>query len=83
MPYCLDYDIHNKLGPKIKEKNEPRAPFITRDEIANEMGISDTQRDNIIDELFDRGHVTKNGVIGTKIRITEKGREYTRDVILG
>lgn len=68
----------------LYEKSPSRdAPFITRDEIANEIGISDTQRDNIIDELFDRGHVTKNGVIGTKIRITEKGREYTRDVILG
>jgi hypothetical protein len=47
------------------------------------MSISDTQRDNIVDELFDRGFVTKNGVIRTRIRITEEGREYVRDVILG
>jgi hypothetical protein len=24
--YCPEYEIHNKLGPKIKEKDEPRAP---------------------------------------------------------
>jgi hypothetical protein len=58
-------------------------PFITREEIAKEMSISDTQRDNIVHKLFDRGYVTKNGIISSKIRITEKGREYVRDVILG
>jgi hypothetical protein len=25
-PHCLEYEIHNKLGPKIKKKGEPRAP---------------------------------------------------------
>lgn len=25
-PHCLEYEIHNKLGPKIKKKNEPIAP---------------------------------------------------------
>jgi hypothetical protein len=25
-PHCLEYEIHNKLGPKIKKKDEPRAP---------------------------------------------------------
>lgn len=25
-PHCLEYEIHNKLGPKIKKKDEPLAP---------------------------------------------------------
>ena len=25
-PHCLEYDIHNKLGPKIKKKGQPVAP---------------------------------------------------------
>jgi len=25
-PHCLEYEIHNKLGPKIKKKGEPEAP---------------------------------------------------------
>jgi hypothetical protein len=25
-PHCLEYEIHNKLGPKIKKKGQPPAP---------------------------------------------------------
>jgi hypothetical protein len=45
-PHCLEYEIHNKLGPRIKKKGEPRAPddeqFLSCYECGNTFGIHET-----------------------------------------
>ncbi len=44
--HCLEYDIHNQLGPKIKKKNEPPAPddeqFLSCYSCGNTFGIYET-----------------------------------------
>jgi hypothetical protein len=51
-PHCLEYDIHNKLGPKIKKKDEPRAPddeqFLSCYECGNTFPIHETHYDSKI-----------------------------------
>jgi hypothetical protein len=45
-PHCEEYGFHNKLGPKIKKKGEPRAPdddqFVSCYECGNTFGINET-----------------------------------------
>jgi hypothetical protein len=44
--HCEEYGFHNKLGPKIKKKGEPRAPdddqFVSCYECGNTFGIHET-----------------------------------------
>jgi hypothetical protein len=51
-PHCLEYEIHNKLGPKIKKKDEPRAPddeqFLSCYSCGNTFGIHETHFDSKI-----------------------------------
>jgi len=48
----LEYEIHNKLGPKIKKKGEPRAPddeqFLSCYSCGNTFGIHETHFDSKI-----------------------------------
>lgn len=45
-PHCFEYGFHNKFGPKMKKKGEPRAPddeqFLSCYECGNTFDIHDT-----------------------------------------
>ena len=51
-PHCLEYEIHNKLGPKIKKKDEPKASddnqFLSCYECGNTFGIHEIHFDSNI-----------------------------------
>jgi CTP-dependent riboflavin kinase len=53
--------------------------YVAREEIAKELGLTDTQTKNIVNELDERDCIATRSLVGTKIRITEYGRDYVRD----
>jgi CTP-dependent riboflavin kinase len=53
--------------------------YIAREEIAKELGLTDIQTNNIVNELDDRDCIATRPLVGTKIRITELGRDYVKD----
>jgi hypothetical protein len=57
-PHCLEYDIHNKLGPKIKKKGEPRASpddeqFLSCYSCGNTFGIHETHFESKIKDSIE------------------------------
>ena len=51
-PHCFEFEIHNRLGPKIKKKDEPRAPadeqFLSCYSCGNTFAIHETHYDSKI-----------------------------------
>lgn len=79
-PHCLEYEIHNKLGRKIKKKGEAPAPdddqFLSCYECGNTFGIHETFVDSKIkdsiqttDNPFDSNQTT---VLGIDSRATQR-----------
>jgi len=52
--------------------------YIAREEIAKELGLSDSQTNKIVNELDKRDCIATRSLVGTKIRITELGRDYVK-----
>lgn len=67
---------------KLYQKSVRGITYVAREDIAKELGITEIQKNNIVDELSDRGYVAKGEIVGTKIRITDYGRDYVRDLEL-
>ncbi len=92
-PHCLEYDIHNKLGPKIKKKDEPRAPddeqFLSCYSCGNTFGIHETHFDS---KIKDSVATTTNPFEGNELiffstdsrattrRKRERSGKYTKGV---
>jgi hypothetical protein len=84
---CLEYEIHNKLGPKIKKKDEPRAPdddqFLSRYECGHPYAIHETFAESKIKdpvETTDNPHNNESIFMSTDSRATQrrKGRKVRR-----
>jgi hypothetical protein len=84
-PHCLEYEIHNKLGPKIKKKDEPRAPddeqFLSCYSCGNTFGIHETHFDSKIKDsvqttsnLFDN----ESTFLSTDSRATQRKKNKGR-----
>ena len=86
MPHCLDYDIHNKLGPKIKEKNEPRAPddeqFLSCYSCGNTFAIHETHFDSKIKdsvETTSNPFDNESTFLSTENRATQRKKRELKD----
>ena len=85
-PHCLEYDIHNKLGPKIKKKNEPPAPdddqFLSCYSCGNTFGIHETHfNSKIIDSVETTSNPFDNEstFLSTDSRATQRKKRERRD----
>jgi DNA-binding MarR family transcriptional regulator len=67
---------------KLYQKSGEGISYIAREDIADELGITETQANKIVDELSERGYIAKGEIVGSKIRITDYGRDYVRDLEL-
>jgi Mn-dependent DtxR family transcriptional regulator len=65
---------------KLYEKSGEGISYMAREDIASVLGITETQANNIVDELSARGYVAKGEIVGTKIRITDYGRDYATEL---
>ena len=80
-PHCLEYEIHNKLGPKIKKKGEPIAPdddqFLSCYSCGNTYPIYETHLES---QIKDSLEVTDNPFEGNEsiFLATETRKEQRR-----
>ncbi len=78
-PHCLEYDIHNKLGPKIKKKGEPPAPddeqFLSCYSCGNTFGIHETHFDS---KIKDSVETTSNPFDNESTFLSTDSRATTR-----
>ena len=63
---------------KLYRKSGIGISYVLREEIAKELGLTDTQANNIVNESDERDCIATRSLVGTKIRITEFGRDYVR-----
>jgi CTP-dependent riboflavin kinase len=64
---------------KLYRKSGIGISYVAREEIAKELGLTDSQTNNIVNELDERDCIATRSLVGTKIRITELGRDYVKD----
>jgi predicted transcriptional regulator len=64
---------------KLYRKSRIGISYVAREEIAKELELNNTQANDIVNELDERDCVATRSLVGTKIRITELGRNYVRD----
>lgn len=78
-PHCLEYDLHNKLGPKIKKKDEPIAPdddqFMSCYSCGNTFPIYETHFES---KLKDTLEVTDNPFENESIFLATETRKEQR-----
>ena len=65
---------------KLYQKSGEGISYVAREDIANELGLTEIQKNNIVKELDERGYVATRELVGTKIRITDYGRDYVREL---
>jgi DNA-binding MarR family transcriptional regulator len=71
-------ELLNDFLIKLYLKSAEGISYVAREDIANELGLTETQKNNIVKELDERGYVATRELVGTKIRITNYGRDYVR-----
>jgi CTP-dependent riboflavin kinase len=64
---------------KLYRKSGIGISYVAREEIAKELGLTDSQTNSIVNELDDRDCIATRSLVGTKIRITELGKDYVKD----
>jgi hypothetical protein len=87
-PHCLEYEIHNKLGPKIKKKGEPRAPddeqFLSCYQCGNTFGIHETHFDSKIKdslETVNNPFDNESTFLSTESRATQRRKNRSKGVM--
>lgn len=85
-PHCLEYEIHNKLVPKIKEKDEPRAPddeqFLSCYQCGNTFPIHQTHYESKIKdsiETTDSPFDNESTFLSTETSATKRRKRELRD----
>ncbi len=78
-PHCLEYDIHNRLGPKIKKQDEPKAPddeqFLSCYSCGNTFGLHETHFESKIKdsvETTDNPFNNETTFLSTGSRATQR-----------
>jgi len=78
-PHCLTFEIHNKLGPKIKKKGEPIAPdddkFLSCYECGNTFPIYEAHFESKIKDSLE---TTDNPFENESIFLTTETRKEQR-----
>ena len=84
-PHCLEYEIHNKLGPKIKKKDEPIAPddeqWLSCYECGNTFPIHETHFESKIKdsvETTDNPFNNETTCLSTDSRATQRKKNKGR-----